>query len=228
MIFSGNPVLEGQRALFGALAVSLLVHLAPAAAVARWWAGAASEATPAVRGSALVAVFAAADDARPAPARNNAAVPLRQPPTADRPATTRWPDLPVDAATAGGWRRLLADPPDDLARPAGPPDDRWYFPRAELTVAPRLIEDPVIDWPLARPGETPSSGTIVLRVLVGFDGVVDGVEATGGDLPVAYQESAAAGFARARFVPGEIAGVAVTSELRFEVFFDPGVQRRSQ
>ncbi len=98
----------------------------------------------------------------------------------------------------------------------------WYFPRSELTVAPKLLDEPLIPQP-EKPGTTGQrTGKVVLRVFVGAGGTVDRVEVAGSSLSADFDAAAAAAFARLRFSPGEIEGVAVNSETRFEIVSDGG------
>lgn len=145
-------------------------------------------------------------------------------------ATLATPDRPVDSIepVASGVPRAAHRLAPSLPAVESPalslnlPLHSWYFARSELTVPPALEDEPVILAPEERAGDASSTGKTVLRVFVGADGSVDRIEVASSNLPLAYDAAAVAGFSRARFRPGEIAGVAVGSELRFEIAFEDG------
>jgi TonB family protein len=63
---------------------------------------------------------------------------------------------------------------------------------------------------------------IVLRVFISERGTVDDVAVQAAGAADAFENSARAAFARARFAPGILRGVPVKSQLLVEVKFDPG------
>jgi TonB family protein len=129
-----------------------------------------------------------------------------------------------------GQRRLEAHLPPYLVAPfvlVAPPGG-WYFTRSELTVAPKLLDEPLIPQPEQPGAAGPRTGKLVLRVFVAAGGAVDRVEVAGSSLPAVFDAAASAAFAHLRFRPGEIEGVAVNSEARFEIVFDGGETDGSQ
>ncbi|WP_291991969.1 TonB family protein [Candidatus Accumulibacter sp. ACC003] len=97
------------------------------------------------------------------------------------------------------------------------PLGQWYFPRSQLTRAAELRDEPPIVTP---PNEAPASGKLVLRVLLGAGGAVDRIEVSRSSLPPAYDAAVVSAFTGLRFRPGEIDGMPVRSEARFEIAFD--------
>jgi TonB family protein len=138
-----------------------------------------------------------------------------------RPAAARAADSPEPAAlvAARGQRRLAADIPPYLLEPlvVNAPLAGWYFSRAELTVPPVLQDAPRLQFP---DGAAAGRGRVLLRVFLGVSGAVEGIEVLSSDPPSVFDEAAVAAFANLRFRPGEIEGVAVTSQTAFEVHFD--------
>lgn len=134
------------------------------------------------------------------------------------------PRVSADGLAARGQRLLAASAPSYPVQPlpaelsAGP----RYFRRSELTVAAVPLDEPAIEPPDDSTGHALPGGKVVLRVFLAADGAVDRVEVASSSLPPAYDEAAVAAFSRVRFRPGEIQGVAVSSESRFEVGFDAG------
>ncbi|NMQ27465.1 TonB family protein [Candidatus Accumulibacter phosphatis] len=134
------------------------------------------------------------------------------------------PLLSAERLAARGQRLLAASMPPYLVQPlpAELSAGLWYFRRSELTVAAVPLDEPAIEPPDDSAGHALRGGKVVLRVFLAADGAVDRVEVASSNLPPAYDEAAVAAFSRLRFRPGEIQGVAVSSESRFEVGFDAG------
>lgn len=203
-LLAGFPSAAGRRGVQSPSAVlaTLRVPLAPAAATS-------AQAT--------------ARDPSPPPEVPAAAAPPVVAPgeAAASPAPAERPPAPAEPALAAiGERRLLADRPPYLASVLSSPPlaDLWYFPRRELTLPPVLQDEPALRPP---PGSSPARGARVrLRVLIAADGAVDRVEVLDSGVPAAVSDAAVAAFAGLRFRPGEIEGVAVRSEARFEIDFD--------
>ncbi|MQM30527.1 MAG: hypothetical protein CRU78_08305 [Candidatus Accumulibacter phosphatis] len=134
------------------------------------------------------------------------------------------PRVSADGLAARGQRLLAASVPPYPVQPlpaelsAGP----RYFRRSELTVAAVPLDEPAIEPPGDSAGHALPGGKVVLRVFLAADGALDRVEVASSSLPPAYDQAAVAAFSRVRFRPGEIQGVAVSSESRFEVGFDDG------
>ena len=101
-----------------------------------------------------------------------------------------------------------------------PRDDVSYFRRSQLTVPPVLQGEPVLDAP---PGQTVTlrkGDSVTLRLFVNANGSVERIEVENSTLPEAYEQQAVAAFLPMQFRPGEIEGVAVRSQVVFEVDFD--------
>jgi TonB family protein len=139
------------------------------------------------------------------------------------PAAAREGDSrePAALVAARGQRRLAADIPPYLLEPlvVNAPLAGWYFSRAELTVPPVLEDEPRLQFPDGPSGAS-ARGRVLLRVFLGVSGAVEGIEVLSSDPPSIFDEAAVAAFANLRFRPGEIEGVAVTSQTAFEVYFD--------
>ena len=222
-VFSGGAAEGGhRRRLLCALLASLLLH-ALLWTLPRPTPGGAAAGAPRPGAAAVVASLrAAVGEESPATAPPPVLPPQRvgePPPAAEADADA------ADAAivvTALGERRLAAYVPPWLTQPGvvHTPAGVWYFPRAELTLPPALESEPVLSGSENAGSAGPARGKVVLRVLVGADGAVERVEVERSELPAAVAEAAVAAFSRVRFRPGEIEGVAVTSEARFAVDFD--------
>lgn len=222
---------ERRPKLLAAFAVSLVLHLFVLGLV-RFAGNPPGEGTPgrgtAAAGSALsVRVSQQAQQATHRPPLPVAA----QAGDETLPDAQALPPAPEDGVVAAtlGHRRLAEYRPPYLVQTevvASPPGG-WYFPRAQLTVAPRLQEEPALDFPDSVAGGAPRAGKLVLRVLVGFGGAVDRVEISQSSLPTEYEEAAVAAVAAVRFRPGELEGVPVSSETRFEIVFDPSMSGSS-
>lgn len=217
-VFAGSPTEPEQRKrLLTALLVSLLLHLL----AWRLLQPAAGTGAPGVPGSAAVQATLRAAAGSPLAPPAVAELPVRaaEPPSALREAEAARPAEASDALLATlGERRLAAHLPPYLATVLTVPQGAWYFSRAELTVPPQLLDEPVLQ-PPQDAAAAPATGRLVLRVFVGADGAVERVVVASSSLPPAFDEAAVAEFSRLRFRPGEIEGVPVTSEARFELAF---------
>ncbi|MEF8698211.1 MAG: TonB family protein [Candidatus Accumulibacter sp. UW26] len=225
LFFSAGAEWTRHRRLFAALLASLLLHLL-------LW----SLHRPVLPSAGSQGVLAAvllpgeADAAAPTRPGDEPLSRSDQAPPVDDPARAQRQTGSPSAAlllTALGERRLVAQVPDYLATVLDVPSGSWYFSPAELTVAPLLQEAPLIEAPENPDSANAGVGKVLLRVLVAADGAVDRVELESSDLPAAFADAAVAAFARLRFRPGEIDGVAVSSERRFEVRFDGRESGRS-
>jgi TonB family protein len=226
-VFSGTSAAQRQRErLLWALLVSLWLHLLVSAVPLRT----ADRVGETVPGAAAPAP-AFAVTLRGAFGQGPSLASIPAPPAAKnvaslegRPAAARAADSPEPAAlvAARGQRRLAADIPPYLLEPwvVNAPLAGWYFSRAELTVPPVLEEAPRLQFPDGPGGAAAARGRVLLRVFLGVDGAVEGIEVLSSDPPSVFDEAAVAAFANLRFRPGEIEGVAVTSQTAFEVYFD--------
>ena len=146
----------------------------------------------------------------------------------EQPAATPSVESPVAASAAPlvarGQRRLAESLPPYPAQPFLPalPTGPGYFRTSELTVAAALLDEPLIELPDDGAGDALRGGKVVLSVFLAADGAVVRVEVASSSLPPAYGDAAVAAFSRLRFRPGEIQGVAVSSESRYEVEFKGG------
>ena len=143
-------------------------------------------------------------------------------------ATDASPEAAAQAGASGipeslqatlGERSLAAHVPPYLASVLNVPSTAWYFPPAELTRPPVLLDAPQLPLPDNAGGAASPGGKAVLRVFIAADGTVDRSEVAG-NLSPAYQEVLLNAVSRLRFRPGEIEGVAVSSETRFAVELD--------
>ncbi len=215
---------EWPGSLLLALAISLVLHLlalrvlAPAGNAAG--EGAPGRGTAAARMALSVRVSQQAQQAMqraPAPLPSVAGDAA----AGEVPALPPAPEEGMLAATLG-HRRLAEHMPPYLvqAEVFESPSGGWYFPRSQLTVAPRLQDEPALDFPPGAAKGAPPAGKLVVRVFIAAGGAVDRVEISRSTLPTAYEEAAVAAFAAVRFRPGELEGVPVSSETRFEIVFD--------
>jgi protein TonB len=228
-IFHESPP---RRRLYVALLASLMLHLSVSAFLTP---GASGDAQP--RSSAMMVATLLGKTRRPLPPVNDAPVDPEPPrdvadPSpvvdADADAESRQlaesgdakPSPAVDLVVALGQRRLEANVPAYLSQPAvvHSPAGGWYFSRADLTVPPKLLNEPELPTAeMSAAGMAGRGGKVVLRVFVGADGAVDRVEVLKSNVSPAVEEAVVNAFSQVRFRPGEIEGVAVTSETRFEI-----------
>jgi TonB family protein len=224
-VLSGTSAAQRRRQrLLWALLVSLWLHLLVSAVPLRI-PDTVGEAVSGRAASALAATLRGAFGqgeslaSRPTPSAAKHAAGAEGPPAAARAA-----DSPEPAALVAGrgQRRLAADIPPYLLEPwvVNAPLAGWYFSRAELTVPPVLQDAPRLQFPDNPSGALASRGRVLLRVFLGVSGAVEGIEVLSSDPPSVFDEAAVAAFANLRFRPGEIEGVAVTSQTAFEVHFD--------
>lgn len=98
-----------------------------------------------------------------------------------------------------------------------------YFKGSELTQRPHPVGVIELSYPASGTlRDTDRSGTIILRVLIAETGMVDQVLVETSNLPEALQEEAVLRFLQARFFPGRVDELAVKSQMRVEVTFQPG------
>jgi TonB family protein len=207
--FAGRPAEREQwRRLLWALAGSLLLHWG-VWAVLRPGSGAVgpgpakSAVFVTLRGIARAApalVIEAPVDATPAAAPDAPSVRVGEPRLALSHESTDSADAAPLLATLG-QRRLEAQlPPYLLAPSSDAAQGPWYFRRSELTVAPKLLDEPLIPQP-EKPGAAGQpTGKVVLRVFVGAGGTVDRVEVATSSAPAAFDEAASAAFSHVRLL----------------------------
>jgi protein TonB len=93
-----------------------------------------------------------------------------------------------------------------------------YLPSGKLDPGPRPLQD--IE-PVYPDEGNLRQGSVVLRLLISERGEVDNVAVVRAYPKGAFENSAIAAFAAARFAPGMMFGVAVKSQLTIEVEFMP-------
>ncbi|HRF73973.1 MAG TPA: TonB family protein [Accumulibacter sp.] len=235
-LFPGSHVaLDQRKTLLWALAASLSLHLV-ALAMIQVAAGSAGARLAGSPPSALVATLRgpASRDARGESEDSGVLLAASRAEEGRGQAAEAVPPEPDsrDPVEVVGQRRLAAYLPPYLSEassetpvlgsladsPLGP----WYFPRSHLTRPVALLDEPQVTAPPRAAGEESASGKVVLRVFVGAGGAVERIDVASSTLPAEYDAAAVAAFSRLRFRPGEIEGVAVTSEARFEIAFAAG------
>ena len=106
-----------------------------------------------------------------------------------------------------------------------PAPDAPYYPRGQLTVAPRLLGHVDVPFP------TDVDGTVDLKVRVTLfideGGRVQKLRLDTPDVHPAFERSIREAFAAARFSPGEMDSVAVRSQVRLEIDFQAPGGRKS-
>jgi TonB family protein len=145
-------------------------------------------------------------------------------PTADTPAVSApLPAKLVAGAQASVWRDTVVSTAATVAVvPSVPrtamPAASGYRRAGELDSPPAALQSIDIEYP-----ESAGSveGTVVLRLLISATGGVDEVAVLGASPPGYFEASALAAFGKARFSPGHLLGVAVQSQLFFEVGYTP-------
>jgi len=201
---AGWPGWSPKR-LYGALALSCLLH---AALFFMPYLGASSPGSrPAAR------------SVRQAPAVRILDVRVQRQPAAETPAL-------AGAKPAPGAPAAQVPPEPSLAHGASvlPLPAQAYYRTDQLTMPPRPTSQPEIDVPrIARS----VSGTVVLRLWISELGEVSAVEVEASDLPPKISRTAAAAFARLRFLPGEIDGRRVPSMMKIELTYGRGSKRPS-
>ena len=98
-------------------------------------------------------------------------------------------------------------------------DSPRYFRRSELTRLPVLLGEPMFDAP-DEAGKAPLGGRLLLRLFVGAGGELDRTEVESSASHPDFENAAIAAFRPLRFSPAQIDGVAVNSQVVFEIDFD--------
>lgn len=134
-----------------------------------------------------------------------------------------------NAGTDGGRHAALASPHQKVSTP--PPvmernaglAVKYYFRRSELTSFPQALTNPNIRLP--ENDDPRIIGAVRLRLFISEKGEVDDIRVVDSSLPDAYGAAGVAGYKSVRFVPGEINGKAVRSQIEVEVDLtvDPGL-----
>jgi hypothetical protein len=100
---------------------------------------------------------------------------------------------------------------------------KYYFRRSELSSFPQALTNPNIRLP--ENDDPRIIGAIRLRLFISEKGEVDDIRIVDSSLPDVYGAASVAGYKSVRFVPGEINGKAVRSQIEVEVDLtvDPGL-----
>jgi periplasmic protein TonB len=228
-----------RRGFAVALAISLAAH---AALVAAPWSGTGSGARLPAAPPTIVARLLQAD--RPEATTPEIAPPLAHPETV-APAEALRPDATTAATQPASISELPAQPgprrtetvalppvPESASEsasatsPSSPAasDDRaatsttMAEPSSGPDRGPQLLEDIEPVFPVAAGNR---GGRVTLRLVVSDQGAVETIEVLASSPPGLFDAAAMAAFGQARFSPGLKGGVAVRSEVRYDVTFAP-------
>lgn len=113
---------------------------------------------------------------------------------------------------------VLPLPSRDPVAPVAPELPR-YFRRSELTAAPMMQGEPLVDV-FENVGRGQTGGRLALRLFISAGGAVERIEVVNSTLPSDVEEIAMSAFLPLRFRPGEIDGMAVSSQVVFEIDLD--------
>ena len=105
---------------------------------------------------------------------------------------------------------------------------KYYFRRSELSSFPQALTNPNIRLP--ENDDPRIIGAVRLRLFISEKGEVDDIKIVNSSLPDIYDAASVAGYKSVRFVPGEINGKAVRSQIEVEVDLtvDPGLLSMSR
>lgn len=104
--------------------------------------------------------------------------------------------------------------------PVAAVDGSRYFRRSELTRPPVLLDEPMIDAPDDAENEVQPSGKVSLRLFVSASGELDRAEIERSAARSDFEDAAVAAFLPLHFSPAQIDGVAVNSQVVFEIDCD--------
>ena len=88
---------------------------------------------------------------------------------------------------------------------------------------PTLLEPLRFDYP-AHLVRTPIAGNVLVKVMVGESGTVDGVAVVAAEPAGVFEEHTRAALTSARFYPGRRAGHTVRSQITVSVEYDPAAR----
>lgn len=181
--------------------------------------------------------------ARP-PSPSQAAAP--PPPATEQAITARQPGLPgspqgtvadkpgENISTHSANSRVITSSSQSLPATGkaqtgtAPVDIPYYHSLKQLTEKPRVVEDAASGMNLILPGV--ETQNVILRLLINEQGQVDQVEIEHSTLMSNIEAVVTAAFAKLRFSPGKIDGVAVKCQLQIEVSLEnadtPALQRQ--
>lgn len=132
------------------------------------------------------------------------------------------PESRDSPATNKNWGGLLPyletyqDKPIYLTIPEG----LSYFRRSELTVAPVMLDGPLINGHEALAKDEKIFGHVTLRLFISASGEIEQTKIISSNLSPADEKTVVAAFKPVKFRPGEIEGVAVSSQVLFEIDFE--------
>lgn len=129
-----------------------------------------------------------------------------------RPSPHLSPPLLTDAATAQEQGSLAPAPLDPV-----------YYSARELDVYPTPLEPLRFEYP-AQLARTPIAGNVLVKVMVGESGAVDGVAVVAAEPAGVFEEHTRAALTSARFYPGRRAGRTVRSQITLSVEYDPAAR----
>lgn len=166
---------------------------------------------------------AAPPSAAPSPNRAQPRQALPLPPVQKplrRPAETPTP-VPVAAVPVS---ESISDTPQ-LSRLAETssgtlPEPRYYLLR-ELSVRPTVLDDATTRLSF----EGVPAQIVILRLFINEEGGIDRIATEQSVLPEAHAQRLTEAFAQARFLPGQIDGAPVKSQMRVEVRLESALQR---
>lgn len=118
----------------------------------------------------------------------------------------------------------------DTPAPSIPSEGHKYFRRSELTIPPSLDSGSLVGSLEGLGKLEPIGGKFTLRLYISTTGDVSRAEIDKSAALNAYEEASVDGFRSLHFRPGEIDGIAVSSQVVFEIDFDilpPGLSRSS-
>lgn len=171
---------------------------------------------------------------RPVPAPATAPARLKPRPVSSVPpartALQRPAPAPVAPAPASSIPESFSDAPQP-SQPSQPsrlaetsagtlPEPRYYLLR-ELSVRPAVLDDATAS--LAFEGVPVQ--TVILRLFINEDGGIDRIATEQSVLPEAHAQRLIDAFAHARFLPGQIDGAPVKSQMRIEVRLESALPR---
>lgn len=127
--------------------------------------------------------------------------------------------------TDSGGRRSRPAPEMPVAiqeplMPISVADRPHYFRRSELTRPPVLLGEPIIDVPDESGNAPQPDGNLSLRLFVSAGGDIDRAEIERSAFRPDFEDAVIAAFCPLHFLAGEIDGVAVNSQVVFEIYFD--------
>lgn len=137
-------------------------------------------------------------------------------------------DVPADPAPLPVPASIVSESISDTLQPSLPdeassgtlPEPRYYLLR-ELSVRPTVLDDATTRLAL----EGVPAQTVILRLFINEEGGIDRVATEQSVLPEAHAQRLIDAFAQARFLPGQLDGAPVKSQMRIEVRLESALQR---